>query len=345
MKVFVTGSTGLLGSNLVRGLVAQGDAVKALARSAEKAEKLLGDLPIEIVEGDMQDVAHFAPELKGCDVLFHVAAYFREYYGPGEHDDLLNEINVVGTIRLLEAAVEHGVEHVIYVSSAGVLGQPEGGGVVDESAPYNHATPNLYFQSKIAAEKAVYEFLEGHDLRVVLILPGVIFGPGDSGPSTAGQTVLDFLNRQIPVILPGGLWVVDARDVAQGMIQAVTVGQSGERFLIGGRYFPVGAMLTILEKISGVAGPRQKLPYPAALAIAWVSEFLSGFTGKPPQLSEQAVRVLQDKSNVSSEKAIKELGITFRSLEDTLGDQVAWFRANGYLSQAAPAARAEDGNG
>ncbi len=85
-KAFVTGSTGLLGNNLVRLLVEQGYDVKALARSRPKAEHLFSDLPVTVVLGDMQDVNNFASELDGCDVLFHMAAFFRDYYQPGNHD-------------------------------------------------------------------------------------------------------------------------------------------------------------------------------------------------------------------------------------------------------------------
>lgn len=85
MKAFVTGSTGLLGNNLVRLLTEQGHTVKALVRSKEKAAKLFEGLEVTLVQGDMKDVPGFASDLEGCDVLFHAAAYFREYYQPGDH--------------------------------------------------------------------------------------------------------------------------------------------------------------------------------------------------------------------------------------------------------------------
>ena len=104
MKAFVTGSTGLLGNNLVRALLAQKHQVKALARSQRKAEQLLGDTAAEIVVGDMDDVAAFADELAGCDVLFHGAAFFREYFQPGDHWATLKRINVDTVIESFEAA-------------------------------------------------------------------------------------------------------------------------------------------------------------------------------------------------------------------------------------------------
>src|SRR5690349_9143977 len=100
MKAFVTGSTGLLGVNLVRLLRERGHEVRALVRSPEKARRLLGDTGAQVVAGDLEDVDAFAPALGGCDVVFHTAAYFREYFGPGDHWPALERLNVHATLQL-----------------------------------------------------------------------------------------------------------------------------------------------------------------------------------------------------------------------------------------------------
>src|SRR5512134_1184503 len=89
MKVFVTGSTGLLGNNLVRLLLDRGFDVAGLVRSPEKAKRMFGESKARFVKGDMLDVAGFASALDGCEALFHTAAYFREYYQPGDHAQAL----------------------------------------------------------------------------------------------------------------------------------------------------------------------------------------------------------------------------------------------------------------
>lgn len=122
MKAFVTGSTRLLGNNLVRQLLAEGHEVIGLTRSAEKSERMLGDTAATPVVGDIQDIEGFADHLNGCDVVFHTAAYFREYYSKGDHLAKLEAINVTATLDLMAASDARGVKTFVHTSSAGTIG-------------------------------------------------------------------------------------------------------------------------------------------------------------------------------------------------------------------------------
>ncbi|MCA9905023.1 MAG: SDR family oxidoreductase [Anaerolineae bacterium] len=327
MKAFVTGGTGLLGSNLVCQLVEQGWEVTVLVRSPKKAQRLFRDLDVTYVEGDMLDVAGFASHLRGIDVLFHAAAYFREYYQPGDHWQMLEAINIRGTIQLLEAAEAAGVGKVIYVSSSTVIGPTADGTPSDETTPPNaHAFHNLYRKSKVLAEQAIATFQKTHTLPVVLILPTWMFGPRDVAPTNSGRMIQNFLDGGIPALLPGGTMIVDARDVAQAMIAAVEKGNSGERYIIGGAYASLETVASILSKISGQPMPRLSLPYPLALAFAWVSETLARLSRSEALVTVEALRTLQDRDLISSAKAMRELGAAFRPLETTLRDEIAWYR-------------------
>ncbi|NDJ76141.1 MAG: SDR family oxidoreductase [Chloroflexi bacterium] len=333
MQAFVTGSTGLLGSNLVRLLLDQGYDVKALARSGEKAERLLGDTRAQIVVGDMLDVDGFAGELAGCDVLFHTAAYFREYYQRGDHWPMLDAVNIKGTIRLLEAAERHGVAKAIHTSSASVIARGSNGTPSDESSPYSHLSEvSLYAKSKKLAEQAIFEFLKTHDLPVVLVLPGWILGPSDAAPTTSGQMVLDYLAGKLRIVPPGGLRPTDARDVAQAMINAVEHGQSGERYIVSGDLIALNDVFQVLEKVTGIPAPTRKIPFRVLLVIAWVAQNAARFTGRQPLTTVNAVRTIYHQHPVSSRRAERELSLTLRPLADTLRDEVNWFRAHGYLA-------------
>jgi dihydroflavonol-4-reductase len=328
MKAFVTGATGLLGNNLVRLLVQQGYEVKALVRSKEKAQKLLGDVKnVEFIQGDMENVPGFADALQGCDVLFHTAAYFREYYQPGNHWPKLEKINVKGTIELLEAADKHGVKKAIHVSSGGVIGESDGTANEDTAAS-GLALENLYFRSKVETEKAIANFLKTHTMPVVMILPGWMYGPGDAAPTSAGQLVQDFLNRKLPGVIQGYAGIADARDVASAMIQAIEKGKSGERYLVAGQLYTLLEVMKTLEKVSGVPSPRLYIPTPVALIIAWLSETYARLTGGSTLITVNGVRTIAKRHEVSSEKAVRELGAKFRPLEDTLRDIVNWYKSN-----------------
>lgn len=330
MKAFVTGSTGLLGNNLVRLLVEQGYAVKALVRSPEKAAKLFHGLDIELIRGDMLDVDSFASKLAGCDILFHTAAYFREYYQPGNHWQILKDINVKGTIKLLKAAENHGIKKVIYVSSSGPLGMKSSGVPGDETTPNNSlAMTNLYFKSKVLAEEEIYKFLQQHSLPVVLILPGWMFAPRDTAPTNSGQLVQDYIKRKIPGIIDGGACIVDARDVAQGMINAVEKGKSGERYIVAGKYSTLENIFYNLAKISGIPAPKLRLPYKLTVILAWFSDNYAKFTGTKSVIPLEGIKIMHDKIELSSTKAIKELGVNFRPLKETLDDVVNWYRQYG----------------
>jgi dihydroflavonol-4-reductase len=327
-NAFVTGATGLLGTNLVRELVREGWRVKALARSQAKFDRLFHGVEVEPVTGDMEDVTGFASALQGCETLFHCAAYFREYYAPGEHEEKLDRVNVRGTVELLEAAERADVSKVIYVSSSGVLGMSASSGTIDESAPYAFETSNLYFRSKIHAEERLFEWLKSHRTPVVLILPGWMFGPFDEAPTTSGRLVQDFLARKIPAIIPGGANVVDARDVAIAMIRSVAQGRPGERYIVAGSPVSLDEIALTLQRITGIPAPGVRLPYSAALVAAWLSQTAASLRGGQSLLTVSGVRTMREamKHVLSSGKAERELGASFRPLSETLQDEVTWFR-------------------
>lgn len=328
MKVFVTGSTGMVGSNLVRHLLEQGHEVNALARTPAKAAKQLGESPrLRVVKGDMEDVCAFAQHLRGSDVLFHTAAYFRDYFGNGDHWPMLEKINVAGTIELLNKAEQAGVKKAIYVSSSGVLDSRRVG-IVDEHSPAGEMQEqNLYFKSKVLAEQKLLEWLKTHSLPVVQILPGWIWGPGDAAPTAAGQLVLDYLNGKLPGIIEGRSNIVDARDVAQAMINAVEHGRNGERYLVSNTPATIEELLLGLQKASGLPAPTMRISYRMALLVAYASEFAARLRGKDTLITVEGIRTLQDRGTFSSEKAMRELGVSFRSLDETLRDTVMWYRA------------------
>jgi dihydroflavonol-4-reductase len=154
-----------------------------------------------------------------------------------------------------------------------------------------------------------------------------MFGPGDSGPTSSGLLVQQFLERKIPGIIDGGYSVVDARDVAQAMITAVAQGKSGERYLVAGRYLSMADILNALERVSGVPAPRRSIPYSVTLVYAWCAQTIAQITHRPTLTTLESIRTSHLKRRVSSAKAMRELACTFRPFEETLRDEIDWYRA------------------
>lgn len=338
-SAFVTGATGLLGNNLVRELAVRGVAVTALARSRQKAARQLGDVAnLTIVEGDMTDVAAFADRLSGHDVLFHTAAHFRDSYKGGNHWDELYRVNVEGTRALIAALYDRELRRMIHVSSIAVLDGPPGV-PVDETMSRDEANADDYYRSKILSERVVTEFLSDHpDMWAAMVLPGWMHGPGDAGPTSAGATVLDFVQGKLPGIPPGSFSVVDARDVARAAIAAAEKGRRGERYLAAGRHMDMAALLPILEQVSGVPAPTRRLPIGLLYVLGALGELQARLLGKPALLSLATVKILvreAGRTQFNHAKTERELGITFRPVAETLADEIGWFRANGYLSKPA----------
>lgn len=329
---FVTGATGLLGNNLVRALLDQGYRVKALVRSRAKAEKQLHGLAdVEFILGDMQDVAAFAQALAGCDVLFHTAAFFRDNYKGGSHWAVLEQINVLGTAELIAQAYAQGVRRFVQTSSIAVLDGPPGS-LVDETHLRALENADDYYRSKILADRKVADFLLTHpDMFACFVLPGWMWGPGDSGPTSSGQTALDTVNRKIPGLVPGSFSVVDARDVALIQIAAAQHGRRGERYLAAGRHMTMATLIGLIGRLAAVPTPTRRVPLPLLYVIAGVQEVYARLTGKPVLLSLSTVRLLAreaDRSHFDAAKTLRELQVDFRPTEVTVADTLQWLKSN-----------------
>lgn len=331
MKIFLTGSTGLLGGNILSKLVERGQQVNALVRTSSKGKRFEGK-GVTYVEGDLKDVKGFASELSGCDVLIHAGAYFTEFFKKGNEDNLLYKINVKATRLLFEEAFDKGIRNIVYISSCGVFDCSEPL-IVDENTPYAENTDNPYFKSKIEAEKLVFEFIKEHpEMRVIIIEPGLMMGPGDYSPTRMGEFVLSFLKERMKAILPVRTGVVDARDVAEAVIAAVNNGKNGERYIIGGGIYEMKAVVKALADATGKPMPKRQPSLSLAMTISDIATLISGITGKPSAIPRRyELKRMSEQRGYSSEKAKKELGTAFRPLADTIADTANWFIRNGYV--------------
>ncbi len=340
---FVTGATGLLGSNLVRELAARDWAVRALVRDQERARRLLAGVPhLTLVAGVVEDAAAFAPALRGVDAVFHAAAYFRESYRGGSHWAELHAVNVDGTRGLIAQALAAGVRRFLHVGSIGTLAtcRPDGRPVDESCRADADATRNDYFRSKILADAVVEEALRRHpELWAAFVLPGFMNGPGDAGPTAAGQMIMDFAAGRLPGIVDAHLSFVDARDVARACVEAETRAPRGGRYVVAGRRLHLRDAYALLARLTGVAAPARRIPFGLLAVVAALNEAWARCSGRPVLIGLATYRNLRETGPhnlYDSGKAERELGVAFRPLEETLRDAVAWLRAAERLPGLGP---------
>ena len=224
--ILITGSSGHLGANLVRRLLADGHAVRALLRKGSNNASLEG-LDVEPVFGDLRDPSSLAAAVRGCDRIHHCAAQVSTI--PGREREIFGN-NVIGTRNLLRAALDAGVSRVVVSGSLSAVGH-DPNRPSDESMPFYPFDKHVpYAHTKAGVEhECLKAFAEGLD--VVIATSCAILGPNDFKPSRMGKTLIDFATGKLRAYIPGGFTFVAARDMAGGHILAMDKGRAGQKYL------------------------------------------------------------------------------------------------------------------
>jgi dihydroflavonol-4-reductase len=327
MKALVTGGTGFIGANVVRALLARGYRVRVLLRPGSNRRNLEG-LQVELAWGDIRDRGSLERALEGCSLLFHVAALYSFWVRPR---NLIYEVNVEGTRNALQAALERGLERVVYTSSVAALGLPKGKEPADETTPVEpEAIIGDYKRSKYLAEQVALQFAE-RGLPVVIVNPSLPVGPYDIKPTPSGRIILDFLNRRMPAYMDTGMNIVDVEDVALGHLLAAEKGRVGERYILGGENLTMKELLALLAEITGLPAPKIKLPYYPLLGLSYLNSAFCTLTGATPRMTPETIRMSRHYMFYNPSKAVRELGFPQTPARTALQKAVDWFRANGYV--------------
>ena len=329
MKTLVTGSTGFLGSSVLRELINDGREVKALIRKGTSKKNITG-LDVEIAYGDLRDIESIRSALNGCDILYHVAAYYSLW---DRNKQLSHEINVKGTRNILRAAKEKDLKKIVYTSTVGCIGLNEDRTPATENTFFNKNTlSNDYKKSKYQAEQVALEFARG-GLPVVIVNPSTPVGPRDIKPTPTGKIILDFMNREMPAYIDTGLNLIDVKEWARGHILAELKGIPGDRYILGNQNMTLLEILITLEKITGLKAPRIKMPFWVALSAGWACEMVANhLTGKPPSIPLAGVKMAKYFMYFDSSKAVNKLGLAQNPVENALRKSVDWFKENNYLT-------------
>ena len=324
MKVLLTGGTGFLGKNVAKALDAAGHQLRVLAR----LDSNLARLPegVEIARGDVTDADAMRQAAEGCGAVMHMAALVKMWVPDRDAFDAVN----LGGIRNALAAAKAAGARLVYTSSFIAVG-PAGPQPADETQSHSgRGFRNDYERTKAQADAIAREAAtSGQD--VVILYPGVVYGPGDrTDGNIVVQMVADHLAGRFPGIVGPGdrLWsyaYVD--DVAAGHAAALDHAKPGSRYFLAGENADMNTLFATLAEVSGAPAPSRHIPYAAASALGYALYLWAELTGLPPKLTHEVVGVFREHCAYSSARAESDLGYRPTPLREGLRRTVEWLRA------------------
>jgi dihydroflavonol-4-reductase len=331
MSVVVTGGAGFIGAHLVRLLVARGERVRVVDRPGAKLDHLPLDA-IDVFAADVRDRGQVRRALRDCGVVYHLAANPQLWARPrGE----FQRVNCLGTVHVLTEALAAGARRVLHTSTESILTRSRQTTPIaeDQDVP-DRDVIGPYCRSKFRAERFAFHLAQS-GAPVVVVNPTLPIGPGDWGRSPPTQMMLDFCLGKRAAYLDGDLNLMDVRDVAAGMIAAMEKGRPGVRYLLGAENWSIRSVFGYLAKLTGLPEPKWRVPYPIALAAAYVSEFVSDtVTGRIPAATVTGVKLTRRRMHFDATRSLAELGITPRPARDSIAEAVKWFREVRWLAKA-----------
>jgi dihydroflavonol-4-reductase len=331
MKVFLTGATGFVGHHVARALAAEGAELRMLVRKTSNLANLEG-LAGETHVGDLSEPESLRSALSGCDAVVHVAADYRFWI---REPEAMYKANVEGTRELLRMAREAQVPRFVYTSSVATMHFRTDGLVINEDTPVSlKDMVGHYKRSKFLAEREAVAAAEGGQ-KVIILNPTTPVGPHDAKPTPTGRIFVDFLNGKFPVYMDTGLNLVDVAEVARTHVAALTVGQPGKRYILGGENLTLKQILDKMSAITGIPSPTVKIPFVVAATYAFFEEWITGrIRGREPRATFDEVRMGRKKMYASSAHAQQELGFRIVPVYPAMRAAIEWFRAHGYAPQA-----------
>ncbi len=266
MKILVTGATGFIGFHIVEELAKQGLALRAAHRPGDQFQGIASDflidgLDLESLALDITDRRAVFQALNGCTMLFH-ADYFVSF--DSKDKSRLYAVNQMGTKNLMEAALHHGVDKVIYTSGMETLKASPGREAASEADGVALEDLSTHFEkSRYLAEREVAQ-VKQKGLNIILTHPTVCLGRGERGLTPFGRYLRRFLKGRVHFYLDTGLNLVDVVDVAKGHLLAAKRGEPGHRYILGNQNVYMLDILRHLEKFTGIPAPKTALPLPIA---------------------------------------------------------------------------------
>ena len=311
--IVVTGANGLLGSHVLRKLVAENQAVIAL-KKPDSDLNLVSDLKgIEWRNADVLDAEELLSALEGATTVIHIAGLVS--FNPRMREKLFS-VNEAGTRNVVNACLSKNIDQLIHISSVAALGRQKGFHHINEDSKWQESELNSdYAESKYRAELEVWR---GHEegLKVAIVNPSIILAPTNLDRSSA--KFFQYAMQEKLFYTDATINYIDVRDVVEVIWQVLISKTYGERFIINGGDTSFLDLITQISKRLGKRPPQVKLAPALIHALAVLEDWRSRIMGSEPLITKQSAKVAKEKFYYSSDKVIKKFNLKFRNLENTL---------------------------
>ena len=329
MRAFVTGASGLIGSNLVRELIAAGIEVRALTRATSTPAALRG-LAAELVTGDVLDAPEkLAGLMKSCDWLFHSAAHFNY-----RNDDMLEATAITGTRHIVEAAGRAGIRRLIVTSSSAVFGSCSTPVVRSErDLPSTDFAEPAYILSKIRQDELAEDLARERGVEVLFVCPTMTVGPHATTLGPSNGIIVSYLNDPLRLTYPGGCNIASVRDVARGHLLAASLGIPGDHYILGSDNLRWDEIHSMVADLCGVERPRLQINNNLAFSAAAFEEVRARLQRRSPLVTREQARMTGRYYWYSSDRAMRRLGYKPRAARAALAEACGWLAASPHISR------------